>query len=246
MRLASDEPEHRNLAGRMEATRQLQAVMSGQVQNWWRKPIVLAALGLLTLCGMGLGYGLAQQSEPSDLLGVEIETQPDEAGIERQETIEAQYREARWSMMAANASTGESTSAALETAALNYQAVLDFHPVPSDADSEEYYTTKYFHLLSRQQLGEIFWLQNDWFAANEQFKLLKNEPGTFQIFRLHGLIGNAMYLDEVERDELETLQVLKQLDSEMQDQQFYLLNEFFSDQLTSLYNKYPYEDGLRF
>ena len=55
-----------------------------------------------------------------------------------------------------------------------------------------------------------------------------------------------MYLDEVERDELETLQVLKQLDSEMQDQQFYLLNEFFSDQLTSLYNKYPYEDGLRF
>ena len=246
LRLASDEPEHRNLAGRMEATRQLQAVMSGQVQNWWRKPIVLAALGLLTLCGMGLGYGLAQQSEPSDLLGVEIETQPDEAGIERQETIEAQYREARWSMMAANASTGESTSAALETAALNYQAVLDFHPVPSDADSEEYYTTKYFHLLSRQQLGEIFWLQNDWFAANEQFKLLKNEPGTFQIFRLHGLIGNAMYLDEVERDELETLQVLKQLDSEMQDQQFYLLNEFFSDQLTSLYNKYPYEDGLRF
>ena len=54
-----------------------------------------------------------------------------------------------------------------------------------------------------------------------------------------------MYLDLVE-DELSALQVLKQLDSEMQDQQFYLLNGFFSDQLTAMYNKYPYQDGLRF
>lgn len=245
LRLASDESEHRNLSGRLAATRQLQAVMRGQLRSWWRKPLVIGSLGLLTLCGIGLGLGLANQADPVDPLTVEIDTQPDEAGIAKQETVELQYREARWSMMAANASSGETNSNATETAALNYQAVLDFHPVPADADSEEYYTTKYFHLLARQQLGEIYWLQNNWYAANEQFKLLKNEPGTFQIFRLHGLIGNAMYLDLVE-DELSALQVLKQLDSEMQDQQFYLLNGFFSDQLTAMYNKYPYQDGLRF
>ena len=61
-----------------------------------------------------------------------------------------------------------------------------------------------------------------------------------------GQIGYAMYLDEVERDELGALQILKQLESEMQDQEYYLLNKFFAEALTSLYNKYPYQDGLGF
>ena len=243
MRLAGDESESPTTVGHLAATRQLQAVMRGHVKSWWRKPLVIGSMALLTLCGIGLGWALAKQQVPANPLVVEI--QADQAsGIEKKESVEEQYRAARWLLMAANARTSDSN--AMSAAAKSYRAVIDFHEVPQDTESEEYYTTKYYHLLSRQQLGEIYWLQNEWFAANEQFKVLKNEPDTFQIFRLHGQIGYAMYLDEVERDELGALQILKQLESEMQDQEYYLLNKFFAEALTSLYNKYPYQDGLGF
>ncbi|MDA7928782.1 serine/threonine protein kinase [Mariniblastus sp.] len=77
---------------KLEATRQLQTVMKGNLRPWWRSSSTFAALLLLCILGMAGGWVLATQTAPSALLNVEQIAQSD---VPKMKTAQQQYNEAQ-------------------------------------------------------------------------------------------------------------------------------------------------------
>lgn len=77
---------------KLEATRQLQTVMKGNLRPWWRSSATFSGLFLLCILGMAGGWLLATQTAPPALLNVEQIAQSD---VPRMETAEQQYTKAQ-------------------------------------------------------------------------------------------------------------------------------------------------------
>jgi serine/threonine-protein kinase len=77
---------------KLEATRQLQTVMKGNLRPWWRSSATFAALLLLCIVGMAGGWVLATQTAPPALLNVEQIAQSD---VPKMKTAEQQYTAAQ-------------------------------------------------------------------------------------------------------------------------------------------------------
>ena len=77
---------------KLEATRQLQTVMKGNLRPWWRSSATFAALLLLCIVGMAGGWVLATQTVPPALLNVEQIAQSD---VPKMKTAEQQYTAAQ-------------------------------------------------------------------------------------------------------------------------------------------------------
>jgi len=77
---------------KLEATRQLQTVMKGNIRPWWRSSATFSALLLLCILGMAGGWVLATQTAPPALLNVKQIAQSD---VPRMGTAEQQYTAAQ-------------------------------------------------------------------------------------------------------------------------------------------------------
>lgn len=78
---------------KLAATRQLQAVMKGNVRSWWREPKTLIAFAVLSLVALMGGWILATQTAPPNLLNVD---QINVSEVPLMDTVQSQYQAARY------------------------------------------------------------------------------------------------------------------------------------------------------
>ncbi len=169
---------------KLEATRQLQTVMKGNLQPWWRSGATFSALLLLCILGTVGGWGVATQTAPSALLNVEQIAQSD---VPKMETAEQQYTAAQMASDRFEKSLQEKY----------WLAVEQNFPI-ADAPAN----TKNKRILiirrSKERLAEFYMKDGQWdkaFAIFNEFvqydELLGKE------FRDIGYAGQAIVFDEM-------------------------------------------------
>ncbi|MGB1929244.1 MAG: serine/threonine protein kinase [Mariniblastus sp.] len=169
---------------KLEATRQLQTVMKGNLQPWWRSGATFSALLFLCILGTAGGWGVATQTAPPALLNVEQIAQSD---VPKMETAEQQYTAAQMASDRFEKSLQEKY----------WLAVEQNFPI-ADAPTN----TKNKRILiirrSKERLAEFYMKDGQWdkaFAIFNEFvqydELLGKE------FRDIGYAGQAIVFDEM-------------------------------------------------
>lgn len=158
---------------RLEATRQLQALMQGHdvQRSFWRRTF-LAAVGL-GLLGAAAGAALAWFSPPRNPLDDVAAVDPDE--VPREATIEEQYR------------------AAIRTfgSPAHYLAVEQYFP-PESAPAEEQHTNMLYNRKAWLELGKIHLKAENIARAKTYFEKLAAADDWALYFQISGKAGLAI------------------------------------------------------
>ena len=120
----------------LAATRQLQSVMKGNVNSWWKAPKTWLAIIALGLAGLLGGAMYAYQTPPVSILDV-----GDAPTIPKASSVEEQFNWARDSLSDPNRE-------------LYYRKVIEYWPIDSVPEEEEH-TTTYNHRLAYASIAEM-------------------------------------------------------------------------------------------
>ena len=184
---------------RLDVTRQLETIMSGQFRPWWRSPalalsvIVFAALGLLA------GALVAYNNPPPDPLAVDVTAS---GKIPKMESARSQYYYAY--NTAANPDTSPDDEVDLWLSVKRYFPEYDESGIVDEMSV----------LYSRKtdvRLGEYYLEVGDYESALRYFDALADLAETEEEFRMTGLAGQAIVYDHVkEEDSLKPLLLILQ------------------------------------
>ena len=131
---------------KLAATRQLQAVMKGNVKTWWKSPATIFSMLVLSIAALFSGWLWATQTAPEHLLNVD---QISVSEVPRMKTVQEQYREALMSGYRFGP----------EIQKQYWLSVAKFFP-PDQASENEEFRTQMIVRRSKERLAE-FCLIND-------------------------------------------------------------------------------------
>ncbi|MGI9518686.1 MAG: protein kinase domain-containing protein [Pirellulaceae bacterium] len=200
---------------RLEVTRQLETIMTGQFRPWWRTPTLWLSITLMGLLGALGGAIYAWNNPPPDPLYAPVFSQSDE--VEKQANAEEQYRFAYWvkPQMAEQA----------------WQAVEKYHPVYNELGEESEFNLLYSRLAD-ERLGELYLESGQYELAREIYADLATLEESEERLRLVGLAGLAVVYDEAkEFDKLQDLLPVLQRDIDK-------LNQFMSQQVRDVLSRH--------
>ena len=200
---------------RLEVTRQLETIMTGQFRPWWRSPTLWLSIALTTLLG-AIGGGIyAWNNPPPDRLAAPEFSQPDE--IEKQQNAEEQYRFAYWVRP--------------QQAEQAWQAVEKYHPVYNELGEENAFNLLYSRLAD-ERLGELYLETGQYELARDIYDDLATLEESEERLRLVGKAGLAVIYDEAkEFDKLQDLLPVLQRDIDK-------LNQFMSQQVRGVLSRH--------
>ena len=159
---------------RLAATRQLQAVMKGNVRSWWRAPQTLLAMMLLAMIGVMGGVIYANRTVPESILNV---GPLDASEIPRKETAIEQYEAARW--------------APIDDEEEYLKSVLQHFPLES-VPAKEKNKTQLVHRKTKARLAELYLTQDRFSDALEIFNEFAGYESLEERFRITGFAGQAI------------------------------------------------------
>jgi serine/threonine protein kinase len=174
---------------KLAATRQLQAVMKGNVRSWWKSPGTIAALTALSVVSLFSGWMLATQTAPESLLDVE---QISSSAIPRMATVNEQYVEAQLARYRYDPEVEEQF----------WLAVEKFFN-PENALPEEQNSTRLTIRNSKARLGEFYLTHNRFADAMPIYDEFVGYEDLAEDFRVVGHAGLAIVYDSMQAEEFE-------------------------------------------
>ena len=169
---------------KLEATRQLQTVMKGNLRPWWRSSATLAALLLLCIVGMAGGWVLATQTVPPALLNVEQIAQSD---VPKMKTAEQQYT-------AAQMASDRFSKVLQEKYWLAVEQNFPIAEAPINAKNKRELIVR----RSKERLAEFYMKDGQWDNALSVFnEFVQYDELLGKEFRDIGYAGQAVVFDEM-------------------------------------------------
>ena len=164
---------------RLAATKQLQAVMQGNVRSWWTELSTILGFLVLGCTGLFIGLWSSNQFPMSDPLGTSIEN----GSVPIQQTAEEQYE------LAIN-----NHDRNLEF----YQAVINFHPIDSSKSPD---VTKKYHFKAMERQSELYLITKELEKAKQIYLTFVDSNHEPRISTV-GHAGLAIVYHEIGNDEL--------------------------------------------
>ena len=169
---------------KLEATRQLQTVMKGNLRPWWRSSATFAALLLLCIVGMAGGWVLATQTAPPALLNVEQIAQSD---VPKMKTAEQQYT-------AAQMASDRFSKVLQEKYWLAVEQNFPIAEAPVNAKNKRELIVR----RSKERLAEFYMKDGKWDNALSVFnEFVQYDELLGKEFRDIGYAGQAVVFDEM-------------------------------------------------
>ncbi|MDE0935027.1 MAG: serine/threonine-protein kinase [Mariniblastus sp.] len=169
---------------KLEATRQLQTVMKGNLRPWWRSSATFAALLLLCIVGMAGGWVLATQTVPPALLNVEQIAQSD---VPKMKTAEQQYT-------AAQMASDRFSKVLQEKYWLAVEQNFPIAEAPINAKNKRELIVR----RSKERLAEFYMKDGQWDNALSVFnEFVQYDELLGKEFRDIGYAGQAVVFDEM-------------------------------------------------
>jgi serine/threonine-protein kinase len=169
---------------KLEATRQLQTVMKGNLRPWWRSSATFAALLLLCVLGMAGGWVLATQTAPPALLNVEQIAQSD---VPKMKTAEQQYT-------AAQMASDRFSKVLQEKYWLAVEQNFPIAEAPVNAKNKRELIVR----RSKERLAEFYMKDGQWDNALSVFnEFVQYDELLGREFRDIGYAGQAVVFDEM-------------------------------------------------
>ena len=200
---------------KLAATRQLQAVMKGNLTPWWREPKTWAATITLSVVAVAMGAVLAKSNPPIDPLEAN-ET------ITQLGTLEEQYLEALWKDLAGNDDRVEAL----------WTAVIEFESDKSDETGEHY------RREAKARLAEWYVAQKRYEPALKLYDDLANTADLGVRFNAIGMAGRAIVFDLQSLDSAKIRAVLTKLQKMKSRDADVFKNEYYETRVTRLIEKY--------
>jgi serine/threonine-protein kinase len=169
---------------KLAATRQLQAVMKGNLRSWWKSPSTILIFSTLSIASLLGGWFLANQTAPQELLNVD---QISISEVPRMANVKEQYQEARMS----------SYRYGPDIQKQHWIAVGKYFPPDQAADGEEF-RTRMIVRNAQQRLAE-FYLSHDepLDLALTIFDEFVNSGELDHEYRIIGYAGRAIVFDRM-------------------------------------------------
>jgi serine/threonine protein kinase len=169
---------------KLEATRQLQTVMKGNLRPWWRSSATFAALLLLCIVGMAGGWVLATQTAPPALLNVEQIAQSD---VPKMKTAEQQYT-------AAQMASDRFSKVLQEKYWLAVEQNFPIAEAPVNTKNKRELIVR----RSKERLAEFYMKDGQWDNALSVFnEFVQYDELLGKEFREIGYAGQAVVFDEM-------------------------------------------------
>ena len=173
---------------KLAATRQLQAVMKGNLRSWWRAPGTIAAIAGLCLFGLIGGWAIAKQTAPATLLNVDSIQLND---VPHMASASEQYQEARTAWLLFSADVEEKY----------WLAVEEYFP-PDSAEGEVNRTREIVR-NSKARLAEFYLTHGRIDDALKIFDEFVDYEELATDFRIAGHAGRAIIYDKMRPEEFE-------------------------------------------
>jgi len=206
---------------KLAVTRQLEAVMKGNIQSWWKSPSTMLLLASLILLGLALGTWNAFGNPPVDPFDVEGRIL---SSIVKENNVREQYRMAYWF------NTED-----------HWKAVIEYFPI-NEAEDEN--NMLYYHREANARLGEFYLKHQDWDNAHEIYDKLRNIEDINERFNVIGWAGLAIVYNqrnsEDTREQLALVRNALALVENKRDK----LNRFLRDQIDELLILYGQKNAL--
>ena len=169
---------------KLEATRQLQTVMKGNLRPWWRSSATFAALLLLCIVGMAGGWALATQTAPPALLNEQLIAQSD---VPKMKTAEQQYT-------AAQMASDRFSKVLQEKYWLAVEQNFPIAEAPVNAKNKRELIVR----RSKERLAEFYMKDGKWDNALSVFnEFVQYDELLGKEFRDIGYAGQAVVFDEM-------------------------------------------------
>ena len=169
---------------KLEATRQLQTVMKGNLRPWWRSSATFAALLLLCIVGMAGGWALATQTAPPALLNEQLIAQSD---VPKMKTAEQQYT-------AAQMASDRFSKVLQEKYWLAVEQNFPIAEAPVNAKNKRELIVR----RSKERLAEFYMKDGKWDNALSVFnEFVQYDELLGKEFRDMGYAGQAVVFDEM-------------------------------------------------
>lgn len=159
---------------KLAATRQLQAVIKGNAQSWYRSSATLTLLALLSIAGVIGGVVFANQTIPESLLSIGT---VDASEIPRKASAGEQYEAARW--------------APTDVREEYWKSVLQHFPLDGVPDKDQN-KTQLAHRKAKARLAELYLTQARFDEALEIFNEFIGYEVLAEDFRVTGYAGQAI------------------------------------------------------
>ena len=188
------------LQSRLEVTRQLETMMSGQFRRWWQSPRLVIGLLMMALAGAVGGWYWANANPPSDPLAFAFQL---DGHIPKMKTVAEQYFYAYDQSAAQQGQSGEVREDRVQYNEKLWLAVKAYFPPSSPgADEDENAIRRLYGNLALVRMGELYLIDRKSVKAIDTFEELAALPETDREFRLTGLAGLSLaydYLNEVDK-----------------------------------------------
>ena len=211
----------------------LQSAMDGKSISGPGKS-ALSLIGMIALCLAGWfgGSYLANAFAPVDPLKVEQVT---EAPIPKMETVDKQYESAYWGIYELQDDQEVSTKESY------WQSVIKYFPIEEAGDATN--KTELYHRRANSRLGELYLQEQRFEQAEEIYREFSNFSDMDKSFRITGLLGLAVVLNNRPADEFEggldeQESAIRKLLSEIEDDRS-LLNPTLRKHLNQLLIQFP-------